>query len=71
MNEDQARARVHSDPEFVFAKRYEYSISKLEERYPDGCPDNVIANALMIPEAQVEVAYEEVVVKMRKLMGVE
>ena len=71
MNEESARWRVHRDPEFVFSKRYDYSIAKLEERYPDGCPDNVIANALMIKEDQVEGAYDQVVEKMRQLMGVE
>lgn len=69
--EEEAREKVRNDPEFVFAKRYENSISKLENRYPDGAPDNVIANALMISEEQVELEFGKVVVKLRGLMGVE
>lgn len=71
MTEEDAREKVRTDPQFVYHKRYEYSIAKLEERYPDGCPDNVIAAALMIPEVEVEAEYAKVVVKLRDLMGVE
>ena len=71
MTEDDARERVHTEPDFVNSKRHEYSLKKLEERYPDGAPDNVIANALMIKEEEVEPEFDKVVVKMRKEMGVE
>ncbi len=71
MTEDDARKKLNTEPDFVNAKRYEYSLTQLEERYPDGAPDNVIATALMIPEDQVEVELGKVVVKMRGLMGVE
>lgn len=62
---------MNDDPEFVRMKRYGYSIAKLEARYPDGCPDKIIASALMIKEDEVEPRYDGVVVKMRGLMGVE
>lgn len=71
MIEEEARAKVKDDEDFVFSKRHEYSLLKLEERYPDGVPDNVIATVLMIPEDQVENEYDKVVEKMRGLMGVE
>ena len=69
---DDVRKRLHEDPEYVFSKRYSYSISALEERYPDGCPDNVIAAVLMLEsDEEVEVLYEQVVAHLRELMGVE
>jgi len=71
MTEEEARRKVNEDPDFVHTKRYEYSLALLEERYPDGAPDNIIANALMIEEEEVEVEYDRVVEKMRDLMGVE
>ncbi len=71
MTEEDARKKLNTDPNFANAKRYDYSMRKLEERYPDGAPDNVIATALMIPEVEVEPALAKLVVKMRELMGVE
>ena len=71
MTEDEAREKVHTEPDFVNSKRYDYSLQKLEERYPDGAPDNVIANALMIKEEEVEPEFDKVVIKMRAHMGVE
>jgi hypothetical protein len=73
MTEEEARKKLNTDEGFAFAKRYDYSMRKLEERYPEpeGAPDNVIGVALMIPEDQVEPAYAKVVLKMRGLMGVE
>lgn len=71
MNEEEARKKVHEEPDFVHSKRYDYSLAKLEERYPDGAPDNVIANALMIEEEEVEPEFDKVVVKLREKMGVE
>jgi hypothetical protein len=71
MNEEEARKKVNEDPDFVNSKRYDYSLQKLEERYPDGAPDNVIANALMIEEKEVEPEFDKVVVKLREKMGVE
>lgn len=61
---------LHTDEDFVCAKRFGNSLTRLEKRYPDGCPMHVIAGALDIPEAQVEVEYEHVVIKLRSLMGV-
>jgi len=71
MSEEEARKKVHEDSNFVNSKRYEHSLALLEERYPDGAPDNIIASALMIEEEEVEVEYGKVVDKLRDLMGVE
>lgn len=71
MTEEETRKKVQEDLDFVNAKRYEYSLAVLEERYPDGAPDNIIASALMIEEEEVEVEYDKVVDKLRDLMGVE
>lgn len=71
MTEEEARVKIHEDFDFVWSKRFDYSRTKLEDRYPDVVPDNVIAIVLMIPEDQVEIEYDKVVEKMRALMGVE
>jgi hypothetical protein len=71
MNEEEARKRLDEEPDFVNAKRYDYSLAQLEERYPDGAPDNIIANAMMIEEEEVETTYGRLVDKFRDLMGVD
>jgi hypothetical protein len=71
MSEEEARRKLNEEPDFVNAKRYDYSLAQLEERYPDGAPDNIIASALMIEEEEVEKAYDKVVEKFRGMMGVE
>jgi hypothetical protein len=71
MTEEETRKKVNTVPDFVNSKRYDHSLKKLEDRYPDGAPDNVIANALMIEVEEVEPEFDKVVVKLRKEMGVE
>lgn len=63
--------RVAVNEDFIALKRYDYSMKKLLERYPEGCPDRVIASALMMTEEEVEEAYQKVVVKLQSIIGVE
>lgn len=70
MNSIEAKKRINEDPDFVNLKRFNYSLAQLLERYPEGCPDRVIAAALMIPETEVEEIYDTVVTKLRMIMGV-
>ncbi len=71
MTDEEAKKKLDAEPDFAFVKRYEYSMKVLEERYPEGAPDNIIAQALMIEEEQVEPALNKLIVKMRGLMKVE
>lgn len=73
---DIAQHLIYSDEDFVNFKRYDNSLAKLLERYPvekypDGCPDRIVALALMIDEEDVRSAWEDVVVKLRFAMGVD
>lgn len=65
------KKRLELEPDFIALKRFEYSLQKLLQRYPDGCPDRIIANALLVAEEDVEEMYSSTVMKLRKLMGVE
>jgi hypothetical protein len=67
----EALRRVAEERDFVHLRRFDYSLTKLMERYPDGCPDDVIAAALMIPEHEVEMLYQASIVKLRALMRVD
>jgi len=61
--------RLTADPDFILLKRFGYSIQKLEQRYPDGCPAHIIAPALGLTEEELVAKHEEIVVKLRALMG--
>lgn len=71
MNSTEMKRLVETDGDFIALKRFDFSLEKLIERYPDGCPERVIANALMIPEHEVEELYQKAVTKLRLIMGVD
>lgn len=66
MDELELLRRVATEPDFVNLKRYSYSLEKVLDRYPDGAPDRLIAQALCMSEEEVEELYEEVVLKLRE-----
>ena len=70
MNSHEQKKLVAEDPNYVALKRFEFSLEKVLDRYPEGCPDRLIAQALMIPEHEVEELYQNAVVKLRMIMGV-
>lgn len=67
---EKIRQLLSTDPDFVYLPRYDYSIAKVVERYPQGAPTGVIASALLMSEEEVEETYETAVKKLRQLMGV-
>jgi hypothetical protein len=69
MTTAQAKALIESDPDFIYSKRFNYSLKELQLRYPDGCPDRIIAAVLMITEDDVEAVYQKIVLKLRNCMG--
>lgn len=62
---------IDTDPDYIASKRFDYSLGKLLERYPDGCPDRVIAAVLLIEEREVEQYYTRIVEKLRRMMKVD
>lgn len=71
MTTEEAREKIQNDPDFVYLKRYDFSLIRLLNRYPDGCPDHVIASALMITEEDVVKSWEAIVQKIRANMKVD
>jgi len=71
MTVDEALQRIEHDPDFIYAKRFDYSLSKLLERYPDGAPPRVIAQALLTTEEDVESQYQKIIHKLRRRMKVD
>jgi hypothetical protein len=71
MTTEQARHLIHTDDQFIYSKRFNYSLEELMKRHPDGCPNRVIASVLMITEDDVDELYEQIVAKLRSAMGVD
>jgi len=65
------RKRIETDPDFIAIKRFEYSLKKVLERYPEGAPTKVIAAALLMSEEDVEEMYQQVVIKMREKLKID
>lgn len=61
---------VEHDDDYVHIKRFDFSLKKVIDRYPDGAPNKVVAQALMISEEEAEELYQKVVEKLRKSMKV-
>lgn len=66
MNIEEIKNRIENDEDFINIKRFDYSLKKLLERYPEGAPVSVMAQALMIPEEELEVMYQNILSKLRK-----
>lgn len=59
---------VLTDPDFILIKRFDNSMKKLMERYPEGVPDKIIAQALGVDERRLGTMYDAIVEKLRKYM---
>lgn len=46
------------------------AVNRLVKRYPNGCPDHVIAKFLGISEKEVEAKYQSIIACLRAKMGV-
>jgi hypothetical protein len=66
MNIEEIKNKIEQDEDFVNIKRFNYSLKKLLERYPEGAPVSVMAQALMIPEEELEIMYQNILSKLRK-----
>lgn len=62
--------KLETDPDFILMTRFDNSLAKALERYPDGAPDHVVARALGLTEAEVERKFAEIVKKIQKDLGV-
>jgi hypothetical protein len=67
---EEIKRKIATDPDFVALKRFGFSLKKVVERYPDGAPTKIVAQALLMEEAEVEEIYRRVVLKLREEMKV-
>ena len=67
---EQIKDKLRNDPGFISMKRFDFSIDKLEQRYPDGPPDHIIAQALGLEPEELKDLYRSIVQKLKTSMGV-
>ena len=70
MTKSEAERRIAEDPDFVNLKRYGYSLAAVLEAFPNGCPDKLIAQALLVTEDDVPAMEDVITTKLRRSMKV-
>ena len=70
MTSVEVKIKLEQDRDFVYLKRFDYSLKKVMLRYPDGCPTRVIAQALLMTEEDVEIMHKQIIAKLQGMMGV-
>lgn len=66
--QQEIKNMVATQPDYIGLKRFDYSLAKLEEKYPDECPRGVIASALQLTEAEVAELHAESIAMLRRIM---
>lgn len=68
---DETRKMIQQNPDYIALRRFNHSLTKLLKRYPDGCPNHVIAAALALTEDEMKVLYEGLIQKLKKELTAE
>lgn len=71
MKGNEARERLAVEPDFIFLKRFDYSLTSLVDKHPNGVSDRVIAAALMVTEDDVDDIYENIIIKLRDILKID
>jgi hypothetical protein len=70
MDLEEVRRLITEDEDFIYSKRFDFSLDKMLERYPDGAPAKLIAQSLLITEEEVEKIVQDAIVVLREKMKV-
>jgi hypothetical protein len=71
VNTEELRRRIATEPDFIALKRFDFSLEKMLDRYPDGAPPRLVAQALLMAEEELDEFFEQTVAKLRSRMGVQ
>lgn len=71
MTSNEARELLNTDPDFIYSKRFDFSLKKLLDRYPEGAPTKVVAQALMMTEDELQELEQAIIIKIRQGLQVE
>lgn len=62
---------IENDPDFIFSKKFDFSLDKMLERYPDGISNKMIARSLLLTEQDVSEILESIIQKFRNQLKIE
>jgi len=65
MTSQDIKNKIETDPDFINLKRFDFSLKKLQEKYPNGAPDRIISQALGLPEAEINQRVQQVLSKLK------
>ncbi len=65
MNSPDIEKKLETDPDFINLKRFDFSLKKLCEKYPNGAPDRIISQALGRSEAEINQRYQQALEKLK------
>ena len=68
---EEKKKLINENPDFINYPNYNNSLKSMLSAYPNGLKDTMIAKALCITAAEVETAYQQIVLKLKKLMKVD
>ena len=71
MTKEEMRYKIVNDPDWIFSKKNDFSLEKLKERYPEGCPDRIGASVMRLSLEDFQREYEQIVAKLRQTFGVD
>lgn len=64
---EETKQKIETDPDFIYSSRYNNSLQKIIQKYPDGCSDKLIAQVLMLDnESEVEEIYQGIIKKLQE-----
>ena len=61
---------IATDKDFISSKKFNNSLELLLKRYPDGCPNYLIASCLMITEEEVEARYNNIIELIQDILDI-
>ncbi len=67
---EEVQRLIDEDPDFVNLKRYGYSLKAVLKAFPDGCPEKLIVQGLLIAD-DIESIEAGIIAKLRIAMGVD
>jgi hypothetical protein len=71
MKTKEVLRRINEEPDFVYLEKFDNSLSKVLDKFPDGAPNKLICKALMMTEEEVEETARSAIMKIREALGVE
>lgn len=71
MKDEEIRNKIQKDPDYIYNPKMGNSLKKMVDRYPDGIEDEKIAKVLCMDLEEVNEIYENILVKLRKVLEVE